>query len=64
MTATAATLAVNVDSELLQSVRAFYDSDRRVRLFDLFIGAVAARDDDRPILGKKCVGVSATDLLG
>jgi hypothetical protein len=42
-------------SELIQSVRAFYDSDRRVRLFDLFVGAVATRDDDYPILCKKYV---------
>lgn len=50
-------------SELLQSIRAFYDSDRRVRLFDLFVGAVAARDDDRPILGKKALQLVSTVLL-
>lgn len=38
-------------TELIQSVRGFYKDDSRVRFFDLFVGAVHAHEDGRPVMG-------------
>jgi hypothetical protein len=38
--------------DLLMSVRQYYAASKRIKILDLFIGAVAPRDDGRPIFGQ------------